>query len=584
MFDYDVIIIGGGPAGSTVGCLLKKYQPALNVLIIERELFPRDHIGESQLPAISTILNEMGCWHKVEAANFPIKIGATYRWGESDKLWDFNFVPPELFKEVERPGQFLNQRKQTAFQVDRAVYDKILLEHAMALGCEVWQETKVASVEYQGDKVDAINLASGQTLAARYYVDASGNAAVLRRALAIKTSVPTQLKNIAVWDYWQNAEWAETIGNGGTRVQVMSISTGWLWFIPLSPTRTSIGYICPAAFYKTQSKKPDELYQWALSQCPRISELSDNATRENKLNTTKDWSFLSDRLAGENWFLAGEAAGFADPILAGGMTLAHSGARELAYTIIALDAKAHDSQWLKRQYEQTQKNRISQHIRFADYWYSANGQFSDLQSFTASIAADAGLDLAPEVAFQWLSLGGFTHDQPGEIAYAGFFNLTSLKILTRRFVNDDEYDEFEDWQLNQYTHFKLALEDATVEMIPFYIDGKIEQYEQLVRQGRRLPLMSFNRILVDYFKYIKEPYCSVEQLHQAIIKLFEYRKIPKIKWQRLLSCIVECLEVMVMEGWLIGERREGFPIIGAGRGIKNDNFITWHTKDFGREK
>ena len=90
---FNVIIIGGGPAGSTTGTLLKTYMPNLEVLIVEKEGFPRDHVGESQLPPISAILQEMGCWEKVEAADFPIKIGATYRWGSDPSLWDFEFLP-----------------------------------------------------------------------------------------------------------------------------------------------------------------------------------------------------------------------------------------------------------------------------------------------------------------------------------------------------------------------------------------------------------------------------------------------------------------------------------------------------------
>ena len=86
-------IIGGGPGGSTLGCLLRKYDPTCRVIILEKEKFPRDHIGESQLPPVSGVLEEMGCWDKVEAANFPIKIGATFRWGKSAELWDFEFLP-----------------------------------------------------------------------------------------------------------------------------------------------------------------------------------------------------------------------------------------------------------------------------------------------------------------------------------------------------------------------------------------------------------------------------------------------------------------------------------------------------------
>src|SRR5687768_14506989 len=111
--EYDVAIIGGGPGGSTLGTLLRKYEPSIKVLILEREIFPRDHIGESQLPPISAVLDEMGCWDKVEAADFPIKVGATFRWGASPELWDFEFLPLADFRNEPRPGKYQGFRKQT---------------------------------------------------------------------------------------------------------------------------------------------------------------------------------------------------------------------------------------------------------------------------------------------------------------------------------------------------------------------------------------------------------------------------------------------------------------------------------------
>lgn len=262
--EVDVAIIGGGPAGSTVGCLLKKYNPNLRVLILERETFPRDHIGESLLPPVSSVLVEMGCWDKVEAANFPIKIGATLRWGKQPELWDFEFFPAESFKEEPRPAKFEGQRRLTAFQVDRAIYDKILLDHCVAVGCEVRQNTKVAKVQREGDRVTGLDLDSGDHVTARHYVDASGNSGILRKAMDVKCDYPSTLQNIAIWDYWQNAEWAVHIGVGATRIQVRSIGYGWLWFIPLGPTRTSVGLVIPAEHFKKLGKRPEEVYRQAL--------------------------------------------------------------------------------------------------------------------------------------------------------------------------------------------------------------------------------------------------------------------------------------------------------------------------------
>lgn len=235
---YDVVIIGGGPGGSTTASLLLQYQPTLKVLIAERERFPREHVGESQLPQIGSVLDEMGIWDEVERAGFPVKIGATFRWGQQKELWDFNLVPPEAFEGQPRPGKFEGVRRGTAFQVDRAKYDDMLLRHAQKQGCDVMEGIAVREVLHADDEVQGLRLSNGETVTGRSYVDASGHVGILRRAMGVEIDCPTLLKNIAIWDYWTNTAWAETIGSGGTRVQIISVGFGWLWFIPITPTKT----------------------------------------------------------------------------------------------------------------------------------------------------------------------------------------------------------------------------------------------------------------------------------------------------------------------------------------------------------
>ncbi len=174
----------------------------------------------------------------------------------SRKLWDFDFIPAAEFKDEPRPAPYEGQRRWTAFQVDRAIYDKILLDHAAELGCNVRQDTKVAKVETFDGEVDALVLESGEEIEARYYVDASGNSGILRRALDVGCDYPSTLRNIAIYDYWQNAEWAVNIGVGGTRIQIYSLGYGWMWFIPLGATRTSIGLVVPAEYYKQSGLTP----------------------------------------------------------------------------------------------------------------------------------------------------------------------------------------------------------------------------------------------------------------------------------------------------------------------------------------
>lgn len=537
---YDVAIIGGGPGGSTTGSLLKKYRPDLRVLILERESFPRDHIGESQLPPISAVLDEMGCWDKVEAAGFPIKVGATFRWGRAPELWHFEFLPLADFRDEPRPGAYEGFRRQTAFQVDRSIYDTILLDHAAALGCEVRQGTGVAEVLREGDRVEGLRLGSGEVVTARWYVDASGNAAILRKAMGVATDVPTKLKCIAIWDYWENAEWAVHIGVGGTRIQVMSLGYGWLWFIPIGPTRTSLGLVCPAERYKASGKSPETLYLEAIAADERIAGLVANGKRRGRVETTNDWSFLSERTAGENWFLVGETAGFADPILSAGLTLTHTGARELAFTLVELlTDPGVDGAWLKLNYDRNQRSRVRQHIRFADYWYAANGQLTDLKVQCRAIAQEAGLDLDPQKAWAWLAQGGFAHDTAGQAGIGGY-NLAATKSIGE-FLGGRALP----WQLSDTNTFRLDLEGATRERIAVYEGGRVRAAESLVREGRRLALVGFFALWTDLL-------ARSGRLEDVLPRLLAAIRDhgPAGFQKRALNESMGALESMIADGWV----------------------------------
>lgn len=535
----DVAIIGGGPGGSTCGGILAKYAPHLDVQILEREAFPREHIGESQLPPISLILQELGCWDDVERANFPIKIGATYRWGHSDKLWDFEFMPLANYREEQRPRKFSAQARQLAFQVDRAIYDDILLRNAQRLGCKVQMPAGVRTVEMDGDRVSGLLLDDGRRVQARHYIDASGNAAVLRRAAGVAIDAPTKLQNIAFWDYWDNTEWASRHPGGATRVLVMSIGSGWIWFIPMGPTRTSIGFVCPRDYYSASGKRPEELYLWALAQEPLIAQLTANASRDGQVRGTKDWSYVADRVVGENWFMVGEAAGFADPILAAGMTLTQTSARECAYTIIALERGEHEPGWLRRSYDENQRTRVRQHIRFADFWYSANGIFTDLQAYTSEIARDAGLELSPQKAFQWLGTGGFTDDVLGQVGIGGL-DLAGARQVAQRMIQGDYR-----WKLSEVNRFWLATDGVERTTIPAYVDGKVHAVPCLRRAGRRLPLCGL-------FERVANAVEATSRLSQLLPRLeaqatlLAAEMLPELAMQQLL----QALEVMVSDGWI----------------------------------
>jgi flavin-dependent dehydrogenase len=554
---YDVVVVGGGPAGSTLGSLLKRYNPALDIAILERDRFPREHIGESQLPIVCQILYEMGVWDKVEAAGFPIKIGSTYRWGSTDELWHVNFIPTE-FTEDARPGTFIGQRARLAFQVERSHYDKILLDHAESLGCAVFQEAKAVRLDHTGDHIDGIEIEYGgetSRFEANHYVDASGASGLFHKAFEIGRDYPTHLRNVAFWDYWQNAEWAETLGKSGTRVQVLSLGWGWIWFIPITATRTSIGLVLPAEYHKKSGKRPEQLYLEALDEEPRVKSLLAKAQRERKFQTTKDWNFVSDRLTGVNWFLVGDSCGFADPILAAGMSLAQVSARKAAYSILEINQGKVPAEWLKQEFDTRHRRNIRHHIRFAEFWYSANGRFTDLTDYCTEIAKSAGLDLSPEAAFQWLGTGGFANDVIAEDKTIAF-GFLAAKNVVGRFTGEQA-----DWRIAKNNCFRLNLSGCTAEPFAHYLNGRVFPAKSFRRGDKVLPLVGNNKLLVD----------SVECENDA-------ERLSQLIWAKLTSnpqeypnpsihlrFLYEGLEALIEDGWITATLVAGRPFLKVSR-------------------
>ena len=572
---YDAIIIGGGPAGSTVANFIMKYAPDSSVLVLEKEKFPRDHVGESHLPSVSAIINEMGCWDEIENAGFPLKVGATYRWGKSNELWDFDFASPEEVEKIQRPTPYEGIRHFTAFQVDRAIYDDILLKHSEKLGAEVRQETKVTKVLKDGNTVTGLELSTGETVRGKYYVDATGHIGTLRRAMGVVTHQETSLQNVAFWDYWENADWAIEIGVGGTRVQVMSQAAGWIWFIPLSETRTSIGYVVPAKHYKSLGKTPEEVYHEAIENDDRISALIKNATPRGMVEGTKDWSFTAETGHGDNWFLVGESIGFADPVLAAGLALTHAGGRELGYTLVELislesTTTAEEAKWLKENYTELQLRRVKQHIRFADFWYAANGQFTDLKDHCKQIAKESGIKMSPEEAWRWLAQGGFTTEGLTRPS-AGTCDLPSLKQLL--WVMTDQQG---DWEINKVNVLKLNLKGAQRKTLPVYADGLIERQECWVRGQNRLPMTGNFRVIYDILQYESK----IDKVYDEIKKFFPASGSGH---QTPLKTCVQTIEAMLNEGWIDGKKNKKYPMMTIAR-PGEDDFIHWNVDEKPEER
>ncbi len=441
------------------------------------------------------------------------------------------------FQDEPRPAKFVGQRRETAFQVDRSIYDKILLDHAREFGVVVQEGTGVREVERDDDRVTALVLEDGTRVVAKHYVDATGHVGLLRRSMGIGIEEPSALRNIAVWDYWQNAEWAVSLGVGGTRIQVMSVGYGWIWFIPISETRTSVGFVCPADYYKKSGLKPEELYLRALAEEPRISSLLQNAEREHRFNSTKNWSFVAERMTGKNWLLIGESAGFADPILSAGLSLAHMSAKEAAFTLLEIE-RGGKPDWLKTQYEQINRRKILQHIRFADYWYTANSHFSDLKEYTREIARDAGLELDADQAFQWLGTGGFIEE---DMRVAGF---GTLALATLHQVAGRLSKKASNSAIDGFNGFLLNLKGAEEVTLARYEAGRVLPVPALKRDAKHLPLSGQFGLIVEALKH-------TSRIDHAAG--FMSRQLAASGRQYDINfhvALVQCLDAMVRDGWL----------------------------------
>lgn len=545
--ECDVAIIGGGPGGTTTASLLRKYNPSLRVVIVEKEAFPRDHVGESQLPPIGKVLKEMGVWDKVEAAGFPIKLGATYTWGKTKEPWVFGFIPTAEIGDTRRPGKYAGWRERVAFQVDRSIYDTILLEHAKELGAQVLQPRRVSrviqSVVEDRKTIESLELDNGQVLRARYYVDASGNAAVLRRQLGVDVDAPSLLRNVAFWDYWEKDGLNDSLLEKGTmRVMIRSVSFGWLWYIVLSDRKTSVGLVCNAEYYKASGKKPEELYREALTQEPQVSELLKNATSRNKVDATTDWSYVSNETVGENWFLVGESLGFADPILAAGLTLTHTCAAHCACTILELDRSTHDAQWLRNQYHEIQTRRVRQHMKFAEYWYSANGLFSAILENCSRIASESGLNLAPQEAFRWLSHGGID-DVPGQFVIGGL-GLSGIKSVQKRFSHGESEDVR--YLIDDMNTFDIDISGATSELMAIPMSGEIRKVTVLKRGDARWPITDLYGLIYEALKTNRFIEAIIMSLRNSIMSSFSDNPTRAAAFSQAILC----LEALTAQGWV----------------------------------
>ena len=322
---YDVIVVGGGPAGSTTATMLARQ--GAQVLLLERERFPRDHVGESLLPASVPVLEELGVLGAVQEAGFLPKWGATMVWGKDRKPWSW------YFKET-------NVQYPHSYQVWRPQFDQILLENSRSAGVDVQEGSRVSDVMFDGERATGVRYeredGSRRTEPAQFVVDASGQGGLLAHQLGMR-EWDTFFRNLAVYAYFD--DFRRLPEPDQTNIFIESYANGWLWVIPLHTGWASVGAVVDSASSQEslQGAGPAEFLMEQIAQAPRTAEMLREARLTAGPSVVKDWSYVCRRLVGDGYILAGDAACFVDPLFSSGVHLAMmSGVLAAAYVTSAL--------------------------------------------------------------------------------------------------------------------------------------------------------------------------------------------------------------------------------------------------------
>jgi flavin-dependent dehydrogenase len=307
----DVVVIGGGPAGSTVSALTAQH--GYRVRLFEREQFPRFHIGESLIPETYWVLKRLGMLPKMKASHFV-------------KKYSVQFV--NQHGKLSEPFYFMEHKPHECsqtWQVLRGEFDQMMLENAAEHGVAVHQGTRVLEVLFEGDRAIGVKVAdpSGgeREVRAKVVVDTSGQSSIIVNRFKLRVPDP-KLNKGAVWTYFEGAFRDSGRDEGATLVLQVKDKQGWFWYIPLHNNIVSVGVV--GAFDYLFKNRGDHatIYNEELDRCPTVKQRVSIGRRASRYFATKDYTYRSSRAAGDGWVLAGDAFGFLDPLYSSGVLLA----------------------------------------------------------------------------------------------------------------------------------------------------------------------------------------------------------------------------------------------------------------------
>jgi 1H-pyrrole-2-carbonyl-[peptidyl-carrier protein] chlorinase len=366
--DADVIVIGGGPAGSTLATLLAR--DGHKVLLLEKDVHPRDHVGESLVPSTNLIFERIGFLDKMDDAGFIHKPGTGWNAPRSNP---WQFIDIQLF-EFPLPG---TPRPYT-YSVERDVMDAMLIRHAHEQGAKVLQGVKVKEVLFEDGRAVGVRavVTDGweRDLYARVVVDASGRRCLLAGQLGLKRKDPN-FNQFCMYSWFRGVEVPPEKYTGFTLFYFLGLNKSWAWNIPLRDGVTSMGVVVDKRDFQVSGRSEEEFFYSLVRRNRGFTQVMEKAERIRPWWIEADYSYKIDRYAGPGWMLVGDAVRFVDPVFSSGVDVALFSAL-YAYEAITQSWRTGDESTPFSAYE----HRVGDGI---DIWYELIETFYQLQSLVS---------------------------------------------------------------------------------------------------------------------------------------------------------------------------------------------------------